>query len=84
MEQRATDRASDEEPFLADEEKDLFDTPRRPSKLARWAHLLPYSALLNMVLLMTLLATWVTQRHNSHKAYIPNEIYCKRRFMFLE
>lgn len=78
MAQRASDRASDEVPFLADEEKDIFATARRPSRReTRWARLLPYSGALNLTLLVALIATWALQRHDPNKAYIPNEIYCK-------
>ncbi|OAQ75808.1 tat pathway signal sequence [Purpureocillium lilacinum] len=76
MAQRASDRASDEVPFLADEEKDVFATARRPSRReTRWARLLPYSGALNLTLLVALIATWALQRHDPNKAYIPNEIY---------
>ena len=78
MEHKATDRTSDEVPFLADEEKDTFATSRRLSRRARWAHLLPYSGMLNITLLLVLLATWILKRHDLNKAHIPNEIYCKR------
>lgn len=78
MAQRASGRASDEVPFLADEEKDVFATARRPSRReTRWARLLPYSGALNLTLLVALIATWALQRHDPNKAYIPNEIYCK-------
>ncbi|KAF4966746.1 hypothetical protein FSARC_5611 [Fusarium sarcochroum] len=75
MERMSTHRASCEEPFLADEEKDEFTSPKRPSKRARWARLLPYSGVMNIVLLLVLLGTWTFQEHRSNKAYIPNEIY---------
>lgn len=74
MEHRSTDRASDEVPFLTDEEKDVF-TLKRPSRRQKWAHLLPYSGVLNVTLLIALLATWILHS-GSRKAYIPNEIYC--------
>jgi len=75
MEHKATDRTSEEMPFLADQEKDFFTTSKRPSRRDKWAHLLPYSGVLNITLLLALLATWILQRHDSDKAYIPNEIY---------
>lgn len=77
MKRMETERASDEVPFLADEEKDMFPSSRRSSRRTRWAQLLPYSAVLNVVLLLALLATYVVQRRDPNKAYIPNEIYCK-------
>ena len=71
------DRASCEEPFLTDEEKDTFDTQRRLTKRERWARLLPYSGILNVALLVALLASVTLREHHHTKAYIPNEIYCK-------
>ncbi|KAL5610699.1 hypothetical protein FOBRF1_006816 [Fusarium oxysporum] len=68
-------RASYEEPFLTDEEKDLFETQKRLPKYERWAKLLPYSGLLNIALLLALIATFAVREHHYNKAYIPNEIY---------
>lgn len=80
MERRVTERTSDEVPFITDEEKEftVFAASRRPSRQAKWAQLLPYSGVLNITLLLVLLATWALQRHDSNKAYIPGEIYCKQ------
>lgn len=80
MDHRASERASDEVPFLTDEEKDVYATPRRLTRREKWAHLLPYSGLLNVVLLLVLLATWTLQGHMPKKAYIPNEIYCEQPY----
>ncbi|KAJ4243704.1 hypothetical protein NW764_016590, partial [Fusarium oxysporum] len=68
-------RASYEEPFLTDEEKDLFETQKRLPKYERWAKLLPYSGLMNIALLLALLSTFAVREHHYNKAYIPNEIY---------
>ncbi|KAF4449381.1 tat pathway signal sequence [Fusarium austroafricanum] len=68
-------RTSCEEPFLTDEEKDVFDTQRRLSKRERWGRLLPYSGVLNIVLLVALLVTLVLRERDYNKAHIPNEIY---------
>ena len=77
MEQKNTYRASDEEPFLADEEKDTFESPRRISRISQWAHLLPYSGALNIILLLVILVMWTLKDHGPQKAYIPNEVFCK-------
>lgn len=79
-----TGRTSDEMPFLSDEEKDGFTTSQRPLRREKWAHLLPYSGLLNIALLLALLTTWVLQRHDSNKAFIPNEIYCKKLYILIK
>jgi hypothetical protein len=84
MDHRATDRPSDEVPFLTDEEKDVFTTLKRVSRRERWAHLLPYSGVVNITLLLALLATWILQRHDSNKAYIPKEIYCKQLHTYFD
>lgn len=76
VDNRAPSRASDEVPFLADEEKDNFGVPRSSQKLQRWANWLPYSAALNIVLLIALFAGWLWLVPDPRKAYIPNEIYC--------
>lgn len=78
MEHGLNDRASDEVPFLTDEEKDVFATPIRAARRGKWAHFLPYSGILNIVLLIALLTTWALQRRDWNKPYIPNEIYCKQ------
>jgi hypothetical protein len=77
MEHRTTERPSDEVPFLADDEKDRFTIRTRPSRWQKWASLLPYSGLLNVILTILLLASWVPQRRDTQRAYIPSEIYCK-------
>jgi hypothetical protein len=82
MEHRTSNRPSDEVPFLADEEKVVFATSRRLSRRAKWAHLLPYSGVLNITLILVLLSTWILQRHESSRAYIPDEIYCKQLCAF--
>lgn len=82
MGHKANDRPSDEVPFLTEEEKDDYAAPRRHSRRARCAYLLPYSGLLNIALLLALLATWTLQGYSPKKAYIPNEIYCKQLYSF--
>ena len=77
MDHRSTGRASDEVPFLSDEEKDVFMTARQSSKRAKKANLLPYSAALNIIMLLVLLTTWILHKYDAKEAYIPNEIYCK-------
>lgn len=80
MERRDTERTSDEVPFLSDEEKEVtvFAASRRRSRQAKCAQLFPYSGVLNITLLLVLLSTWALQRHDSNKAYIPSQIYCKQ------
>ncbi|KAJ3493773.1 hypothetical protein NLG97_g4517 [Lecanicillium saksenae] len=68
-------RASVEVPFLNKEDAESFDLPARPTRRERWASILPYSAILNIVLLFALFAVWDFQKHNTSKHYIPNEIY---------
>lgn len=77
MEHDKSQRSSEEAPFLVDEEKDVFPSPSRPSRRDRWAHLLPYSGAINIVLILVLLVAWGFQGHSPRKAYIPDEIYCK-------
>lgn len=77
MDEKQHSRASDEVPFLADEESEDFVPSKRQSRLVRWAHLLPYSGLLNVALLVILFTTWIAQSQSLKKAYIPNEIYCE-------
>lgn len=77
MEHDKSQRSSEEAPFLVDEEKDVFPSPSRPSRCDRWAHLLPYSGAINIALILVLIVAWGFQGHNSRKAYIPDEIYCK-------
>ncbi|KAH8176414.1 tat pathway signal sequence [Sarocladium implicatum] len=75
MDHRANNRPSDEVPFLADDEKDTFAIPSPPSRWQRWASLLPYSCVLNLILLTLLFASWIAPWGDTQRAYIPNEIY---------
>jgi hypothetical protein len=75
MEHNKSQRSSEEAPFLVDAEKDVFSSPSRSSRRERWAHLLPYSGAINIVLILVLLVAWGFQGHNPTKAYIPDEIY---------
>lgn len=85
MEQKAAQRASDEVPFLNEDEKDNFELPTRPSRRGRWASILPYSVALNVGLLVALFAVWNLQRQDPSKHYIPNEVYSKQHHhWFLE
>ena len=77
MENMASDRASDEVPFLLDEEKDNFATFKQPMRRSNSIRLLSYSGVLNILLLILLAATWSLKTYDSNKAHIPNEIYCK-------
>lgn len=70
-------RTSDDVPFLADEEKDGFSAPQPLHIQTRWANWLPYSVVLNIVLLALFLVSGGVARLDPKKAYIPNEIYCK-------
>lgn len=79
---KAPYRASEEVAFLTDEEKDVFAIPRRSLRQAKRAYLLPYSGILNIMLLLTLFISWTLQRQSSNEAYIPNEIYCKQFHSF--
>jgi hypothetical protein len=80
MDHNKSQRLSEEAPFLVDEEKDVIPIPSRSSRRERWAHLLPYSGAINIVLILVLLVAWGFQGHNPRKAYIPDEIYCKSYF----
>ncbi|OAA60884.1 hypothetical protein ISF_05923 [Cordyceps fumosorosea ARSEF 2679] len=75
MEQKTTDRPSDEEPFLNDQERDQFQLPLPPAWQRRWAKFLPFSVVLNIGLILALLAVLGLLRHDPSKHYIPNEIY---------
>lgn len=70
-------RASDEVPFLRDDEKDIITSPRTNSWRVRWSYLLPYSGLLNIALVGILLGSWALRVSSTNKAGIPNEVYCK-------
>lgn len=75
MDHRTNGCPSDEVPFLADGEKDVLSIISRTSRWQKWADLLPYSGLLNLIVLMLLLASWVAPWDDSQRACIPHEIY---------
>ncbi|KAF5019109.1 hypothetical protein F66182_8878 [Fusarium sp. NRRL 66182] len=75
MKHSKTHQASDEVPFLTDEERNGFACPKPRSRLERWVHILPYSGMMNIALLLVLFATWTLKGQDMNKAYIPNQIY---------
>jgi hypothetical protein len=66
----------DEECLLPESnEKRRFPT-RGYRENESWGRFFPYSAALNVVLLMVVVFTAVLQIWSTHRPYIPNEIYC--------
>lgn len=74
---RASSPASDEVPFLADEEKDGFGLLQSPLERKTWTSWPLYSVFFNVLLLLILVSNWRVLGRDPNKAYIPNEIYCK-------
>lgn len=83
MSPKDSDELLDEEYLLEEEQKDdLFAFSSASKRNGLWARLLPYSAALNVILLLSVVvAVWIVPIQRSRGTCIPNEVYCSYSFI---
>ncbi|KAK5993603.1 hypothetical protein PT974_07037 [Cladobotryum mycophilum] len=75
MSRKDSSQFLDNEHLLADEERDEFNSILQTSRRALWVRFLPFSVVLNIVLLLAIASSWIFSTRQLRKAYIPDEVY---------